>query len=98
MSWISKHRAVFVLISVLLVGIVLAFAFTPPFFAEFGRHYVGGSGLASVSGIYRCADEVITPDCEPVQESLMVAIANDPDIRNWLPIRIELIRLPESYE
>lgn len=93
----SKFLVIEIVLAVAaLVGAV--FFFMPPFFIELGRHYIGGTGLASVSGIYRCADEVVTPECEPIRENLVVAIGNDPDIRNWWPIRVELIRFPESYD
>lgn len=82
-----------VVLLVLLIGIVLAFILTPPFFVQAGKHYYGGSELAN-AGWYRCdARSEDTNDCEPTRESFVSALMHDPDLGNWWPIRAEFIRL-----
>lgn len=91
MSWILKHPIVLIVSVVFLVGIGLAYLFTPPFFVQFGHHYFAGTELAN-TGWYYCDPPDNLYDCEARSESLASAIARDPHIGNWFPVRLEFIR------
>lgn len=82
---------------VLAAGFFVANFFTPPFFVQFGQHYFAGTELVN-AGWYYCDPPNDFNNCEPHRESFASAVARDPDIKNWWPIRAELIRLDESYD
>lgn len=86
--WILVSAAT--VVAIVLLWFVL-YLIAPPFFVEAGRHYFGGPDIWSVSGVYHC--EVPGPDCVPVRETWAAALANDPNIANWWPVRISTVEL-----
>lgn len=93
MATTQRFPRSFLVLASILLALVLAVALyliTPPVFVSAGNHYAGGPDLLSLTGIYRC-DIPGDPNCEPVRENLAAAVANDPNIANWWPIRVEFL-------
>lgn len=86
-SWIVASTVS--LIAVLIIG--WAAYSSPPFFIQFGKHYVGGPDLLSWNGVYRCAPSEDAQQCDLVRESLVAAVASDTNLHNWWPIRAEFV-------
>ncbi len=70
----------------------LLYLLTPPVFLQTGNHFWGGPSLVDITGIWTCVPDP-TEECEPLREDLLAAIGNDPDIRNWWPVRLEFLDL-----
>lgn len=96
MSWIFKYKAFLISVLLLVLGFFLTNAFIPPFFVQFGEHFYSGTDLTN-GGWTWCDPPDDFYNCEPTRESFVAAVARDPNIGNWLPIRPEFIRLDDSY-
>jgi|GEM_PF-4454687 len=91
-SILSRRLVAVSVLGIVLLALAFASAFTPPVFAQFGKHFIGGPSLASVAGVYTCDSPLGVEECEPIKENLVAAIANDPVLANWLPIRFEFLK------
>lgn len=87
---LQKFSIVLTVLLIFVAVLVAAYWFTPPFFLQLGKHYLGGSDLLSISGFYRC-DHPESDYCTVSRESLSAAVANDPSIRNWWPVRVSFL-------
>jgi hypothetical protein len=86
----SRRFWIITSIAILLAVGAFMYFLTPPVFVQAGNHYFGGPDLTRVGGVYRC-DPVGQENCIVTRESLVAAVANDPNLTHWWPVRMEFL-------